>query len=296
MEYNKKINADSKSPGSHYIGILLMMGYAGSMVLCDATAKFLSQNHPVSLVVWYRYFFHTISLVFIASFHYLQFRETEYVESHPFQILRGVVLVASTLFFFNSIALMPLAEALALLYIFPVITVLLSILILREPFRFFHGVLVAMAFVGVLLIIQPDADVKLKPGLFALISGVLMGVYMFMTKATSLKASPNLASLYTGMTGLIFIPFFPGFELASLENHDLVLAAIMGFFAAMGHYLMFLSLRIAAASRVSPYAYAEVLFASLVGYLWFGDVLDPLSLIALALLAGTGIAFARMKD
>lgn len=296
MENDVNTNSDSKPSRSHYIGILLMMGYAGSMVLCDSTAKYLSQDHPVSLVVWYRYFFHTVSLVFIASFHYLRFRETEFVESHPFQIVRGVVLVASTLFFFNSIALMPLAEALALLYIFPVVTVLLSILILREPFRYVHGVLLIMAFIGVLLIIQPDAEVKLKPGLFALISGVLMGIYMFMTKTTSLKASPNLASLYTGMTGLIFIPFFPGFQLASLEAHYLILAAIMGFFAAMGHYLMFLSLRISAASRVSPYAYSEVLFASIVGYLWFGDTLNLLSWIALVLLAGTGIAYARMRN
>lgn len=284
-----------QASGNNYIGILLMMGYAAFMVLCDATAKHLSQDHPVSLIVWYRYFFHTVSLVFIASFHYLRFRETEFVESHPFQILRGLVLVVSTLFFFNSIALMPLAEALALLYIFPVVTVLLSVFILREPFRFAHGILVAMAFIGVLLIIQPHAEVKLKPGLFALVSGLLMGLYMFMTKTTSLKASPNLASLYTGMTGLLFIPFFPGFQLASLESGDLIQAAVMGFSAAMGHYLMFLSMRTAPASRVSPYAYSEVLFASLVGYLWFADTLNPMSWLALALLAGSGVAYARMK-
>jgi len=278
------------------IGITLMIGYALFMVSCDATAKKLSMGYDVVLVVWYRYFFHTISLVFIACLHFYKFRETEFVESHPFQLVRGLTLVISTLFFFQSIALMPLAEALALLYVFPIISVILSIVFLKESLSKMQGIAVIAAFVGALLILQPAADMSLRPGMFAILGGIFMGIYMFLTKTSSQRASPNMASLYTGVVGILLIPFFPNFELIKLDDAAMIMAGFMGLFAAIGHYLMFLSMRYAPASMVSPYAFSEVLFASLIGYIWFGDTLNAVSGIAIVLLITSGIIFARLPN
>ena len=273
-----------------------MVGYALFMVFCDASAKTLSESHQVALIVWYRYFFHTISLTLIACFHYFQFKETEFVDNHPFQLLRGVTLVVSTLFFFHSIARMPLAEALALLYIFPLVTVLLSVSIMKEPFTKFQAFVVITAFIGVLLILQPGSSISPEPALFALLAGVFMGIYMSLTKASSKKASPNMASLYTGIVGIIIIPFFPGFEFKSFEGSDLYLAAFMGLCAAIGHYLMYISMRFAPASIVSPYAFSEILFAAIVGYFLFGDVLNLTSAVAILLLITSGIVYAKVSN
>jgi len=281
---------------NNYIGIALMAGYALSMVTCDATAKRLSINYDVITVVWYRYFFHTISLIFIACLHFLKFRETEYVENHPIQLLRGLTLVISTIFFFQSIALMPLAEALALLYVFPIVSVILCVIFLKEPFTRMQGAAVVAAFTGALLILQPTTDMSLRPGLLAICGGVFMGIYMFLTKTSSRSASPNMASLYTGVVGILLIPFFPNFELFKLDEDAMVMAGFMGLFAAIGHYLMFMSMRYSAATVVSPYAFSEVLFASLIGYIWFGDTLNFMSGIAIILLITSGIIFARLSN
>jgi len=273
-----------------------MICYAVFMVCCDTIAKTLSGNHEVVTIVWYRYFFHTVSLVIIACFHFYRFRETEYVESHPFQLLRGATLVISTLFFFHSIALMPLAQALALLYVFPIVSVFLSVLILKESFTAIQALVVATAFIGALLMLQPSNDIPVQPGLFALMGGVFMGIYMFLTKASSRRSSPNMASLYTGLVGIIFIPFFPGFELVRLEGEALLMAGLMGLFAALGHYSMFLSMRFAPSSLVSPYAFSEILFAATIGYFWFGDSLNLLSGLSILLLITSGIVFARLSN
>ena len=273
-----------------------MICYALFMVCCDSIAKTLSSTQEVVNIVWYRYFFHTVSLVIIACFHFYKFREIEYVESHPFQLLRGATLVISTLFFFHSIALMPLAQALALLYIFPVVSVFLSVIFLKESFTATQGLVIATAFVGVLLILQPSNDIPVRPGLLALMGGVFMGIYMFFTKASSRKSSPNMSSLYTGLVGIIFIPFFPGFEMVRLEGQALLMAGMMGLFAAMGHYAMFLSMRFAPSSLVSPYAFSEILFAGAIGYFLFGDTLNLISGIAILLLITSGIVFARISN
>lgn len=282
-------------------GVVLMIGYSLFMVFCDASAKLLSATESVVVIVWYRYFFHTLSLILIACYHYYKFREAEYVSSHPFQLVRGIVLVISTLFFFHSIASMPLAEALALLYVFPLVAVLLSVVILKEPFTRLQLVIVIAAFIGVILILQPNAIlsnpiVSLKPGLYALLAGIFMGIYMYLTKASSLKASPNMASLYTGVVGITLIPFFPGFELVKFEGQTLYIAAFMGLCAAIGHYLMFLSMRFAPASVVSPYAFSEIIFATGVGYVMFGDTLNIISFVAIALLITSGVIFARTSQ
>lgn len=279
----------------NYLGIALMIGYALSMVFCDAIAKNLSISYDVTVIVWYRYFFHTLSLTLIACFHYYKFREPEFVDSHPFQLIRGATLVISTLFFFNSIALMPLAEALALLYVFPLVSIVLSVVLLKEPFTRAQAVVVTSAFIGAVLILQPTVSISILPGLLAITGGIFMGIYMFLTKATSQKASPNMASLYTGVVGITFIPFFPDFQLMRLDDASMLFAAFMGLFAAIGHYLMFLSMRVASASLVSPYAYAEILFAAVIGYLWFGDTLNFVSGLAIILLISSGVVFARIS-
>ncbi len=273
-----------------------MVSYALFMVFCDASAKKLSGYHQVAVIVWYRYFFHTISLVLIACFHYCKFREKEFVDNHPFQLLRGVTLVVSTLFFFHSIARMPLAEALALLYIFPLVTVILSVLIMKEAFTKIQAVIVVTAFIGVVLILQPRASISLEPAIFALLAGIFMGIYMTLTKVSAEKASPNMASLYTGVVGIILIPFFPGFEFIQLSGPHLYLAAFMGLCAAIGHYSMYLSMRFAPASVVSPYAFSEIIFASAVGYILFGDRLNLTSVIAIVLLITSGIIYARVAS
>jgi len=271
-----------------------MVSYALFMVFCDASAKKLSADHEVAVIVWYRYFFHTISLILIACFHYYKFHEKEFVDNHPFQLLRGITLVVSTLFFFHSIARMPLAEALALLYIFPLVTVILSVWFLKESFTKMQAVIVITAFIGVVLILQPRSSISLQPAIFALMAGVFMGIYMSLTKVSAKKASPNMASLYTGVVGIILIPFFPGFEFTQLTGPHLYLAAFMGLCAAVGHYSMYLSMRFAPASAVSPYAFSEIIFASAIGYMLFGDLLNLTSLIAILLLITSGIIYAKV--
>ena len=273
-------------------GIVLMLGFALCMAISDSMAKQLSSSEQVTTIVWYRYVFHTITLAILATLYYLKTRECERFGSHTTQIIRGLVLVLSTFVFFKSIAIMPLADAMALLYIFPIVAVILSIIFLKERLSKLQIFLTLAGFAGVMLVLGPSTDMYLKAGMYAIIAGVLLGIYMFLTKAMTKGATPFASSIYTGIIGIIVIPFLPGFELALFQSTNLILGCLMGAFAATGHFLMFISMRSAAASVVSPFAFSEIIFASVASYFWFNDALTQTSLagIALIIISGTMLA------
>lgn len=290
-----------------YIGIALMIAYAIFMAFCDAIAKELSSLHMVVAIVWYRYVFHTITLAILTALHYIKVGKPEVIGSHIAQILRGLTLVLSTLVFFNSIAIMPLAEALALLYIFPVISVVLSLVFLKEKLTAKQASMIALGVIGVIFILSPsvlihvtsetveissEMSLHIPSEVYALASGVLMGIYMFLTKTISSDSTPLISSLYAGVIGILCIPVFPGFEFLIFEPKSFVLGALMGAFAGFGHFSMFRSMSYAPASVVSPFAFSEIIFASIIGYFWFLDTLTLTKLVGIALLITSGIVFA----
>ena len=266
-----------------------MIGYALFMVVCDSVAKELSSTYQVIAIVWYRYFFHAVSFSVMTFFKRIITGETEKVGKHSTQLLRGGILVLSTLLFFESIARMPLAEAMALLYVFPVVTVILSVVFLKERLSLSQVMLILLAFIGVILILNPAVDADLRSGFFAILAGILMGLYLFATKVMSKDSTPCISSVYAGLMGIILIPLLPQFEWVIFDAKDIVLGAIMGTAAATGHFLMFLSMRYAPASVVSPFAFSEILFATMAGYLWFKDTLSIPTILGICLLVVTGI-------
>ena len=273
------------------VAILLMVGYALFMVICDSIAKELSSMYQVIAIVWYRYFFHAISFSIMSFSKYLITGEPEKIGRHSTQLLRGCILVFSTVLFFESIALMPLAEAMALLYVFPVVAVILSVIFLKERLSLSQMALILSAFVGVVLVLNPGVSTDLRSGLFAICAGILMGVFLFMTKVMSKDSTPCISSVYTGLIGIVLIPVFPQFEWVIFDFNSLVLGAMMGTAAAIGHFLMFLSMRYAPASVVSPFAFSEILFATAAGYLWFKDSLSGPTIFGICLLIITGVTF-----
>ena len=269
-----------------------MLAYAVAMVISDSIAKQLSSLNNIIVIVWYRYVFHTVSLALLTGSHTFISKNKNVVGNHRIQLFRGLFLALSTSAFFISIASMPLAEAMALLYIFPIVSVILSAVLLKESVSKFQILFILTAFIGVNLILNTSGAIHLVPGLFGLAGGVFMGIYMFLTKYMSADATPLISSLYSGVVGIVFVPFLPGFEFILFDNQSFLLGVMMGVFAATGHFCMFLSMKYAAATVVSPFAFFEVVFAAIIGSLWFGDMLTVTTGAGIALLVITGVAFA----
>src|SRR5260221_13703115 len=127
----------------------------------DTLAKYMLRSYPMSALMWARYMVHVVVVLALLGPR----MGTKLFRTSPpwLQMLRGILLVASTTFFYCALRYLPLAEAAAISFVGPVLTALFSGPMLgdRVPRRQWFAV--TLGFVGVLFIMRPGGGVLFSP-------------------------------------------------------------------------------------------------------------------------------------
>jgi drug/metabolite transporter (DMT)-like permease len=269
-------------------GILLMLGFATFMPICDSIAKYLSTDYATIEVVWARYVFH-----FLCMLPLLWWRERHLTWRWPgqfgLQLLRGTTLVTSTLLFFAAIAQMPLADALALMYVFPLVVTTLSPWLLKERVGIHRWSAVLVGFIGICIILRPGSGAMQISALLALTSGLVLGLYCIVTRRLSGNAPPLLTLTYTSLIGALVMTLIVPFHWTMPTLSDWLLMLAMGGAAALGHICMILAFDYAEASLLAPLAYTEMVAATFIGYLLFADFPDVWVWSGIVIVVASGI-------
>jgi drug/metabolite transporter (DMT)-like permease len=167
----------SASPLPAILTLLVAMSIVPVM---DAIAKHLSATLPVIQITWARYVFHlAIAVPMVLTMHPLRALRPARV---GLQLLRGVMLVISTYTFFLGVAYLPLADALALAFIAPLVVTALAPLLLGEhvgPRRFSA---VGVGFLGALVIIRPGSGMVHWAAIYPLGAGISYALYVVLTR------------------------------------------------------------------------------------------------------------------
>ena len=269
------------------LGIALMV--AGMLVIpaLDICAKILAENFHVLEVTWSRFFFNVIWLIPLILWR----REKWWrLPRHPWiQIFRGLCLLMATLFFFLCIKTNPIPNALALLFISPLVVTLLSPLVLGEKLGIRRLAATIFGFIGVLIVLRPDSADFQPSLLYALIAGISYAFYILVTRKVSTTSSPLMTLFYTGCVGMLaLLPVMP-MVWVTPDSSSLILMAGMGLIAAVGHFLVILSCQYAPASLVSPFNYAEIIGATLLSYVFFNYLPDSTAWTGIAIICASGI-------
>ncbi len=272
------------------LGIALMIAAMFVVPAMDAIAKILSADYPVMQVVWARYFFHSLILLPVVL---LRYRPSDLIPPRPaLQILRGGFLLVSTLLFFGAIAVMPLADAIALVFVYPLVVTALSPLVLGEKVGLFRYSAVFLGFVGALIIIRPGSDTLQWSALMALAAAVVYAFYSLTTRKLSGTAPPLVTLTYTALLGsLVMTALLPAFWVTpSLQ--DLGLMLLMGAIAALGHWLVIKAYEHASASVIAPFGYSEIIMATAIGFVLFGDFPDGWTWAGVAVVVSSGVVIS----
>src|SRR5258706_14509861 len=138
-------------------GIVLTMSAVFMFSAMDTIAKFMLKSYPMSALMWARYMVHVVVMVALLGPRV----GTKLIRtSHPWwQILRGVLLVGSTTFFYFALRYLPLAEAASISFVGPVLTALLSGPMLGDRVTPRQWLAAILGFVGELTTIRPDVGV-----------------------------------------------------------------------------------------------------------------------------------------
>jgi len=205
--------------------------------------------------------------------------------------LIAVARTASALLITYSFVTIPLAEAYCLVFLIPVLTVILSVVILREEVSLDRWALVIISFLGVLLMVRPGFR-ELELGhltafgcaISAAISVTAMRLVSGKERRVSLFALPGLMTLVANGIGLAIIGFsWPSWFLLG----GLLVCGVLG---GIGYLLQIAAVAMAPASRIAPMQYSQVVWALLFGALFFAEVPDALGLAGLGVVVAAGLA------
>jgi drug/metabolite transporter (DMT)-like permease len=271
--------------------IALVVGSVLCFTLLDTITKFTTQRYPVPMLVWARYAVQMIAmLVWLGPSMRLDLLRTARL---PLQVFRGIVLLASSLFFVSALKSLPLAEATALNYSTPVIVVVMARLVLGEPMTPVRIAFVVAGAVGMLLIVRPGGAIFQGAALYAFAAALFYASYQILTRLLS-GENPRVLLFYPAVIGtLIMTLLAPGLEWPAYMPWTHVALIIMGgLFGTLGHFLFILAFRHAPASSITPFTYMQLVWATLVGFIVYGHFPDASAIAGMAVIGGSGLLIA----
>jgi drug/metabolite transporter (DMT)-like permease len=266
----------------------MIAGAVACFSVLDGIIKTLAVRHPVPLLVWARWGFQVLAmLLWLAPKMGVGMLRTRHLRM---QLLRGCLLVGSSLFFMTALSHLPLADATALNYTTPTIVIVLAIVFLNERLTLPRMAFVVAGLAGMLMIVQPGAALFQGYSLFALGSAACYAVYQITTRMLA-GEDPRVSLFYPALVGTLLMTLvWPWFgSRIDVSWTDVALLAGIGVLGTIGHFLFILAFQRAPASALTPFTYIQVVFATLIGWFVYGDFPGALTLAGMALIAGSGL-------
>jgi drug/metabolite transporter (DMT)-like permease len=275
-------------------GILLLIAAVSTFAVVDTIAKYLARSYPVPLVVWARYTSQTLFMLLVLG---PRMRLDLARSLRPgLQVIRGVVLVASTMLFFSALALMPLAEASAITVLSPLVLAGMSVWLLRERVRRSAWAAIVAGFVGVLIIIRPGGGVFTPAAILPILTAVCFASYQLLTRKLAGIDSTLTTLFYGAIVGTVLmtlgVPFFWHTPASAL---DWLLFAVIGVLGGAGHFVLIRAFTHAPPAALAPFVYVQLVAVLALGYLVFGEFPDGWSLVGMAIIVLSGAWIAARQ-
>lgn len=274
-------------------GIFWMMMTMLMFVLMDTCAKLMVQIYPTMQVVWARYFFQVLILLIVLAPKLTTLAKTA---SLKFQLLRSMFLLGATLSFFTGLNTVQLAEASSIMYTAPLLVTALAPFVLKEKVGLRRWVSIIVGFVGAMVIIRPGHD-PLGVGAFWMLGAATSyAFYQLSTRALSHQDSPLTTLFYSALLGCAIMTAVVPFHFQMPDLWGWFIMFLAGLFGTVGHYCMIQAFTNAEASAVAPYTYSNLIWATLIGFVLFGDVPDIWTYVGAFIIIASGLYIMHREN
>ncbi|TNC63558.1 DMT family transporter [Rubellimicrobium roseum] len=271
-----------------------MLGFVATAPLIDVASKLAAETVPVGQVTAARFVVQGLLMLPLMLPYGLRLPPALL----PLVALRGLMLVLSTYAFVSAIEVMPLADALAIVFVMPFILLILGRLVFGDAVGPRRIVACLVGFGGSLLVIQPSLATFGLVALWPLGTAASFAVYMLVTRGLSPRMLPVPMQFHTSALAVVLclpvLLWAEGSGHAELDPvwpRDLAWLWLfgVGLASAVAHMLMTVALRFAPSATLAPLNYLEIVTASALGYLIFGDFPDALTWAGIAVIVGSGL-------
>src|SRR5882672_3760239 len=273
---------DERSARLTGIGLMLLSIFMFSFG--DALGKFMVATYSVGQLLWLRA---CAALLVLAPMMWRHRADFTRLERPWLQLLRVMLSTLEVAAFFLATVYLPLADVITYYLACPIFVTALSAVLLRERVGWRRWTAVLIGFCGVLIALRPSTETVSWPAMIALGGSLSFAFLMLITR--SLRATPDIvlaSSQFMGTftLGALMSPF--GWVTPSLGSLGLFAAA--GCISVGALLCVNRSLKLAPASVVVPYQYSMIVWAVAFGYVVFGDVPEPATIVGAAIIIGAG--------
>lgn len=269
------------------LGIVLMLtGIAGFAVM-DATIKWLTADYPVAQIVALRSWF---GLPLLCMFALRGGGPAMLKTRRPMVHVGRYLLVFGLSFsFFWALSQMKLVDAIAITFAAPIFITALSVPLLKESVGWHRWMAISIGFCGVLIMLRPGVGVFQWAGVVVIASVLFYSLLMITTRAYKATEQTAALMLYPqlgmSLTGIIIVPFF----WVTPNLGDLGLFALAGMFGSVGVMCLTHAFRLGPAAVISPFEYSALIWATLIGYLVWGELPDVFTLVGAIIVVSSGL-------
>ena len=278
---------DSDHPLREALPLILLAGVCFSTL--DATAKYLVRDHALFLVVWARYAGQMLVVIPVARHRGGPgFWRTRHLRM---QLLRSLCLVVATLSFFGALRFLPLAEGSAISFLAPMFCVVLSMPVLGERPTRGHWLASIAGFVGILILVRPGSAVFQPMTGLLVLAAISNAMYQLLTRRLP-NDTPYTTLFYSPLVGTAILTLLMPFADAPVTVTwlDAFFLVLLGLLSGAGHWMFISAFLKAPAALLAPFTYLQMIWATLYGYLIFGQLPDGISALGMAVIVASGVA------
>lgn len=284
MPSSTKTSSVLDTRSARLAGIGLMLAGVWAFSFGDALGKYIVATYPVGQLLFLRA---CASLLLLAPMIWHSRRAFMELERPGLHVLRVVLSTAEVAAFFVAVGYLPLADVITYYLACPIFVTALSAIVLREQVGWRRWTAVAVGFCGVLIAMRPSTQTISWPALIALGGSTSFAILMLITR--QVRGAPDIvlaSSQFVGtlVFGAMLLPF--GWSTPTLP--DFGLFALAGCISIGALLCVNRSLKLAPASVVVPYQYSMIVWAVIFGYVVFGDMPSPATLLGAAIIIAAG--------
>jgi drug/metabolite transporter (DMT)-like permease len=274
-------------------GIALILTSTIFLGCSDVTAKYLSATLPSIEIAWIRFLVFSLIMVpaMLPGTRLFALR----TERPGLQVMRGIALLSSSLFFISGLRFLPIAEASATGFIAPLFVTALSIAFLGEKVGVRRWLATITGLIGVLIILRPGSSAFHPAAFFPIVSALAWAGTLIMTRMMSGRERAITTMTWSAITGVCVISALVPLVWVTPSWHDILFGIFIGIASTAGQWIVVLAFRYAGASVLAPFSYTQLVWVSVLGFFVFGEIPDLWTIAGAAVIVCSGLYTAHRE-
>lgn len=271
------------------LGVTLMLLTTLVFAFQDGISRHLAQEYNVLMVVMIRYWFFAAFVITIARRKAGGIRLAAQTSQPVVQAFRGILLATEVCVMVAGFTLLGLVESHAVFACYPLLVAALSGPVLGEKVGWRRWSAIAVGFVGVIIILQPGYGVFDPRAVIPLAAAMMFALYGLLTRYVARRDATATSFFWTGTAGAATMTCLGVWFWEPMSGPDWIWMAVLCVSGACGHWLLIRCYEVAEVSAVQPFAYFQLVFASSIGIVVFGETIRPNVAFGVGIIVAAGL-------